>query len=180
MKKLLLLIALSVLLAGCGETAAPVATPPSPVPTHQSMSPTYTTENPNTPIPYTHTPLKPTQAPTVTSPWHVVQHFTSTVDFFGSPQYNPDRAEQVTVTNPWRIAWQAHHDSTAATGFSIIAVQLDSVGVPEGTTLVYNGSGSGITAPITTVYGDVSLSMSIDLSSTPPSTWSIDIEEESS
>jgi len=56
MKKFLLLLALSLLLAACGETAAPVATP---TPAVVYATPLEVTHVPtNTPI-----PLKPTQAP---------------------------------------------------------------------------------------------------------------------
>lgn len=132
MKKFIVLVAFSVLLTGCGETAASTAT----------------------------------------------QHFSSTKDFFGLSQYIPDRNEQVTVTKPWRIVWQAHLDNKDENGFTLSVCQDEAVGngaaIPECTTLVYNGSGSGTTAPITNVYGDVTLSMDIGGVN---STWSFDIEE---
>lgn len=51
MKRTLLIVALSLLLAGCGEVVAPVATPPTTVPTLPYNPPTYTTDTPPTPIP---------------------------------------------------------------------------------------------------------------------------------
>jgi hypothetical protein len=90
----------------------------------------------------------------------------------------PVRGESVTVTEPWRIVWQAYLDNKDDNGFSLVVCQDESIGngmtIPECTDLVYNGSGSGITKPITKVYNDVELKMSIGGVS---STWSFNIEE---
>src|SRR5437764_13969243 len=100
MKKFLLLIALGLLLAGCGEAAAPLL-----VPTHSSMPPTYTTESPATPIPSpaaTHVPAPTataTQAPTAT-PVAKVTHgkpqlgglFSDFYGKYGTPKIRPDRS----------------------------------------------------------------------------------------
>jgi hypothetical protein len=132
--------------------------------------PTVTTATP------THIPAKTPVATSKT--WHVTQHFSSTTVWFGSSLYEPDRDEQVTVTKPWRIAWQAHLDNKDDNGFSLLVCQNESIGsgvtIPECTILVYNGSGSGITAPITKVYNDVELDMAIGGVN---STWSFNIEE---
>jgi hypothetical protein len=145
------LCVLGLLLVSCGEPVAPTATP-------------------------TQVPAKVTVASSKT--WHVTQQFSSTEDFFGTSQYIPDRDVYVTVTEPWRIVWQAHLDDKDENGFSLFVCQEVSIGsgmtLPECTDLVYNGSGSGITAPITKVYNDVELDMNIGGLN---STWSLKIEE---
>jgi hypothetical protein len=118
----------------------------------------------------------PTKVPVKT--WHVTHHFSSETDCFGTPCYMPDRDEQVTVTRPWRVAWQVHLDPTFGNdnpGFTLVVCQLNaSIGIPECTTLVYNSTGAGITAPIQNPYNDVTLDMSLCCGQ---STWALDVEE---
>src|SRR6266700_6880917 len=96
MRKLfvLLLCVTGLLLVSCGEQTVTTATP-TPV---------------NTPIATSKT-------------WHVTQHFSSTEVFLGSSLYSPDRNEQVTVTEPWRITWHAHLDDKGDMGFFIHVCQ---------------------------------------------------------
>ena len=91
----------------------------------------------------------------------------------------PGRDEQVTVTRPWHVAWQAHLDPTETgdtIGFSLYVCQLNaSIGIPECTTLVYNSTGAVMPAPIQNPYNDVTLSMSLCCAQSD--TWSMDVEE---
>src|SRR5712692_9247187 len=106
MKKFMLIVLLSLLLAGCGEVVAPVATPSS-------------TTSPITAIDI----ATPTQAPPVVKRWHITHHFTNLVSFLGTTEDIPDRVERVTVTSPWRIAWQAHLGSQESISFTLVVCQ---------------------------------------------------------
>jgi hypothetical protein len=92
MKRFILLVAFGLLLAGCGETAAP-----SSVPTHSSMPPTYTTESPATPIPSpaaTHVPVPTATATPVAKVTHgkpqIGGLFSDFYGKYGTPKIRPD------------------------------------------------------------------------------------------
>lgn len=125
------------------------------------------------------TPVLTVTTPVPVQTWHVTHHFSSETDCFGTPCSMPNRDEQVTVTRPWRVAWQARTDPTETgdtIGFSLSVCQLDaSTGLPDCTALVYKSTGAGITAPIQNPYNDVTLSMSLCCAQSD--TWSLDVEE---
>lgn len=88
----------------------------------------------------------------------------------------PNRDISVTVTRPWRVVWQAHLDHPAGEGdgFTLGVCQPQTSGLITCIQLVYDGAGTGTTAPVTNPYNDVDLSVSICCDS---STWSLDVEE---
>lgn len=147
------LLILGLLLISCGEDVSSVSTSTSTAkPVAQA----------------THAPSKT---------WHVTQHFSSTVSFLGHDLYEPNQNELVTVARPWRVVWQAHYANKGDT-FSLIDCQTGGdFPVPDCNTIVFSTASSGITAPITKVYNDITLDEEITCCGDPSPTWSFDIEE---